>query len=106
MPVILQRLRTLTTAAVATLAAICGLDASAEVLVNANWNHKTDTLGFRWDIQHNGAINDGTDDCFDGGMMLLVNQNQFNPNDYKMTQPEADKPYALTVMYKTDLPVD
>ena len=26
-------------------------------------------------------------------------------NDYEMIQPEADKPYALTVTYKTDLPV-
>ena len=26
-------------------------------------------------------------------------------NDYEMTQPEVDKPYALTVTYKTDLPV-
>lgn len=33
-----------------------------------------DELSFRWDVQANGAINDGTADAYDGGMLVQVNE--------------------------------
>lgn len=46
-------------------------------LVPANWNPVTDARGFRWDIQQLGAVMDGNNDCFDNGLVLLVNNQQF-----------------------------
>ncbi|MEM9346447.1 MAG: hypothetical protein AAGB26_07510 [Planctomycetota bacterium] len=55
-------------------------------LLNANFQHITDSKGFRWDIQTSyGGINDGTNDCFDGGLFLFVNNNQFRANSRMMT---------------------
>jgi hypothetical protein len=48
-------------------------------LVPIKYQHRTDALGFRWDVQRNGSINDGTSDCFDGGLILTVNSKNFNP---------------------------
>ncbi len=49
-------------------------------LVPANFNQRTDALGFMWDVQANGAVDDGSDDCFDTGMALLVNGSGFSPS--------------------------
>ena len=54
-------------------------------LVPANFTHKTDALGFRWDINQSGQVNDGTNDCFDGAMRLTVNGRQFNASQPQMT---------------------
>ncbi len=54
-------------------------------LVPANFAQKTDAMGFRWDIQPDGSINDGTNDCFDGGLRLQVNGNNFRCNRPQMT---------------------
>ena len=32
-----------------------------------------DSLGFRWDIYHDGSVEDGSNDAYDGAMQLLVN---------------------------------
>jgi len=54
-------------------------------LVPANFAHKTDSMGFRWDIQRTGIINDGTSDCFDNGAALMVNGQPFNATSAMMT---------------------
>lgn len=36
-----------------------------------------DGAGFRWDIVSNGIVNDGTNDAYDTGMQLSVNNNTF-----------------------------
>ena len=42
-------------------------------------------MGFRWDIQQNGSVNDGSNDCFDTGLVLLVNGSQFSAQKPMMT---------------------
>jgi hypothetical protein len=54
-------------------------------LVSATFNTKQDAMGFRWDIDQGGGIADGLNDCFDGGLALRVNGNQFGTNDRTMT---------------------
>jgi hypothetical protein len=44
--------------------------------VSTSWSI-TDSMGFRWDINCNGQVNDGTNDAYDGGMQLRVNGTQF-----------------------------
>ncbi|KPL01823.1 MAG: hypothetical protein AMK75_03780 [Planctomycetes bacterium SM23_65] len=56
-----------------------------EKLVGANFSHKTDSQGFRWDVQSSGYISDGTNDCFDSGLMLYVNGSQFSSSQRMMT---------------------
>lgn len=38
----------------------------------------SDPENFRWDIQENGSIGDGSNDTFDGGVHLIVNGQRFN----------------------------
>ena len=44
--------------------------------VGTSWSIN-DSMGFRWDINCNGQVNDGTNDAYDGGMQLRVNGTQF-----------------------------
>jgi len=37
-----------------------------------------DKMGFKWDFSANGGIGDGSDDAFDGGVILRVNGSNFN----------------------------
>lgn len=54
-------------------------------LVNANFQYVTDSQGFRWDVQASyGGINDGTNDAFDGGLYLFVNNAQFSASSQFM----------------------
>lgn len=48
---------------------------AGENLVPANQNLMffNDQRGMRWDIQQDGSINDGNNDCFDGAMFLHIN---------------------------------
>ncbi|MDX1564016.1 MAG: hypothetical protein R3236_01365 [Phycisphaeraceae bacterium] len=39
----------------------------------------SDNSGHQWDVREDGRIDDGTNDCFDGGFRLLVNGNNFSP---------------------------
>jgi len=36
-----------------------------------------DAMGFRWDIAGDGSVSDGTNDAYDGGMRLRVNDSSF-----------------------------
>ncbi len=38
----------------------------------------TDGHGYRWDINHNGTVGDGTSDAYDGGMRIDVNNSSFS----------------------------
>jgi len=59
-------------------------------LVPADFAHKTDAMGFRWDIQRTGIISDGTSDCFDNGAALMVNGQQFNATRSLMTRDRSE----------------
>ena len=48
-------------------------------------NNRTDALGFRWDLNQNGYVGDGTNDCFDNGLMLYSGNHQFQCSQPKMT---------------------
>ncbi len=53
-----------------------GIHIPAGKSVGTSWSIN-DSLGFRWDINCNGQVNDGTNDAYDGGMQLRVNGTQF-----------------------------
>ncbi len=38
----------------------------------------SDAMGFNWDFAANGSVNDGSDDAFDGGIVLHVSGTAFN----------------------------
>jgi hypothetical protein len=77
---------TLATAACALVASGASARSGGQgQLIPANWSAKTDALGFRWDINQSGQVNDGLSDCFDGGMRLTVNGQQFNATQPQMT---------------------
>ncbi len=44
----------------------------------------TDNLGFRWDIHPNGMLADGTNDLFDGGLQLHVNNQPFQGQQWML----------------------
>ena len=46
--------------------------------VSANAQHLTDSMGFNWDFAGNGSVNDGSNDAFDGGIILQVGGEVFN----------------------------
>jgi len=57
----------------------------AEHLIPARFTYITDNLGFRWDLSGAGMIKDGSNDCFDGGFALKVNNMQFSSRNSMMT---------------------
>ena len=40
--------------------------------VSASAQNLTDSMGFNWDFAGNGSVNDGSNDAFDGGIILPV----------------------------------
>jgi len=52
-------------------------------------------MGFQWDIQPDGQVNDGTDDAFDSGLVLIVNGRPFQPNQQPMMTADGSE-YVLT----------
>ncbi len=58
---------------------------ATETLVPASFSQRNDAQGFQWDVNHMGAIGDGTNDCFDQGLVLHVNGSQFNASLQQMT---------------------
>ena len=70
----------------ATSAARCpAVSPPAQRLVPAAYGARTDSQGFSWDINQQGSIDDGTNDCFDGGLILTVNGQQFQTQQSQMT---------------------
>jgi len=63
----------------ALLLSLVALAGAEERLVPAAFNAQTDTLGFLWDVNPVGMIGDGSNDCFDGGMLLRIDNWQFQP---------------------------
>ena len=61
---------------------------------NANFQARSDSQGFQWDIDQFGRINDGTNDCFDGGQYLKLDNQQFSGSVNQMTQDGQE--YILT----------
>jgi hypothetical protein len=57
-----------------------GADGKDTKLVSAKFSAIQDQMGFRWDFAPNGQINDGTNDCFDGGPALHIGPAQFVSN--------------------------
>ena len=53
-------------------------------LVPANYSQLSDSLGFAWDVNQNGAINQGSN-CFNDAFILQINGNQFSANQGMMT---------------------
>jgi hypothetical protein len=66
------------------------LSAGEEKLVPAQFNPRNDTAGTNWDIQPNGCIGDGSNDCFDNGAVLLVSAREIQFRDQKQTQDGAE----------------
>ncbi|MBN1807623.1 MAG: hypothetical protein JW909_01045 [Planctomycetes bacterium] len=66
-------------------------------LVPATWSYISDAQGYRWDLNNRGMVNDGTSDCFDGGLVLNVNGQQFNGNTCQMT-PDGSEYYLESLM--------
>ena len=77
MPMLLLMLMPL----LAPLQAVNALIAGEEKLVPAQFNPRHDSGANSWDIQSQGTVNNGTNDCFDSGMVLMVNGHHFNPNN-------------------------
>jgi len=48
-----------------------------EQLVPASFSQVNDVTGNIWDVQTNGRINNGSNDCFDGAMYLRINGTEF-----------------------------
>ena len=48
--------------------------------VSASAQNLTDSMGFNWDFAGNGSVNDGSNDAFDGGIILQVGGSVFNGN--------------------------
>jgi len=57
---------------------------AAATLVQPTYNPVTDSLGFNWDIQQGGQINNGSN-CFSGAFALVINGNGFGPQQVQMT---------------------
>ncbi|HYE07239.1 MAG TPA: hypothetical protein VEL07_17125 [Planctomycetota bacterium] len=56
------------------------------VATNGGRHESSDAQGFRWDRNgQTGAIDDGTNDCFDSGLWLTVNGQQFQCQQPMMT---------------------
>ena len=63
-------------------------------LVPATFTPKTDALGFVWDIDQQGAVAQGSNNCFSNGFQIEVNNNSFSPTQSMMT-PDGSE-YVLT----------
>ena len=55
-----------------------------------NWS-VNDGAGYVWDITAYGSVNDGTNDAYDGGMIIQVNGNQFTATNGKGTLTESGR---------------
>ena len=58
---------------------------TTEVLTDSNLSPFTDSQGMVWDISQDGQIQDGSNDCFDGGMRANVPGRGWNCEEQKQT---------------------
>ena len=73
-------------------------------LVNATFQPMQDTMGFAWDPQPNGTINDGSNDAFDGAATLLLNGQQFSGGGGSQRQMTQDgQEYVLSQTFANNL---
>lgn len=79
------------------LAAVCSLTAPASArtarhgaLVPANFQHKVDAMGFRWDIMQDGSMRDHAHNAFNQLGRLHINGNAFSTSRPMMT-PSGDE---------------
>ncbi|MFW6163282.1 MAG: hypothetical protein ACODAJ_10985, partial [Planctomycetota bacterium] len=77
--------------AVVLAAVPTGARSGQEKLVPANFQNKTDSLGFNWDIRQHGTVDDGTNDCFDTALRLMVNGQNFSPNSRPMMTADGSE---------------
>ncbi len=60
--------------------------AAQQRLVPANFSSRTDAQGYRWDVNSQGAIGSGTNTCFGGAAVLMINNSSFSsPQSSLMT---------------------
>jgi hypothetical protein len=88
------------TCGILALSGLTGSSAAAEAekLVPARFNASTDARGNRWDVTQMGVVNDGTNDCFDGGAALQIDGSQLQLNRPMMT-PDG-KEFVLSGRYR------
>lgn len=69
----------------------------------------TDGTGFRWDVQPDGRINDGTNDAYDGGLQLTVSESNGSTVGFQAdsgTRASDGQTLALTDLTSNDLRLD
>ncbi|HEX8297090.1 MAG TPA: hypothetical protein VF593_12370 [Chthoniobacteraceae bacterium] len=76
--------RVLPLVALLLAAPIIGRSAAAPNLVPANFQQQTDSLGFIWDLDSNGSVQNGSN-CFSGAMQVEVNGSSFSAQQPMMT---------------------
>ena len=67
-------------------------------LVPFSYRVFTDSLGFRWDISSDGQVQDGTNDCFDGGLRLNVGGRRFSGTSDRRMDPSTGEIILREVM--------
>ncbi|HSI84873.1 MAG TPA: hypothetical protein VK970_13875, partial [Candidatus Methylacidiphilales bacterium] len=63
--------------------------------IPANFNTQTDALGFSWDLNNDGRINQGSNGCFTQAMSLMINTANFQPTSAGLMSPDGTE-YILT----------
>lgn len=63
-------------------------------LVPAQFTARTDSEGQKWDVQHGGYIQGGTNNTFSSSFQLTVNNSSFSPNTQMMTTDGSE--YVLS----------
>lgn len=74
--------------------------------VPANFQPITDASGVRWDLSARGTIEDGDSDCFDTGLMLQVNNRQFNTNQPPQMSKEGDEFFLTSRNFQPNINVE
>jgi len=95
------QMRIVTALAVTWLAAPAagqqGLHIAGDATVQGMWNVQ-DGAGFRWDIQPDGTVSDGNNDCYDGGMRLQINGSQISHAPGRLSADKREVEYGPRTM--------
>ncbi len=90
-------------AAIVLAAAGTGTASSGTGLVPAQLQEKTDSQGFRWDVERTGKINSGTNYVYSGAMWLQVNGNTFQSQQQMMKSDGSE--YVFTSVANNNIEV-